>query len=35
MKTRVENMFERNQFYIEKNIASISKIRNEIFLVII
>ena len=27
-------MFERNKFYIEKNIASILKNRNEIFRVI-
>ena len=30
MKTHVKNIFERNRFYIEKNIASISKNRNEI-----
>ena len=35
MKTRVEHMFERDRFQIEKNIAFISKNRNEIFRVIV
>ena len=35
MKTHVKNIFKRNRFYIEKNIVSISKNRNEIARVMI